>query len=260
MAETSAYWIPETDARFVPTAHVSGAWNPDEQHVAPAIGLLTHAIERDRDARRADDLRITRLAVDVLGVLRLEPVEIAVTVLRTGRTIELVEARLAQDGRTALIARAWLAAVFDTAAISGTAFPPVPARDALSAWDPGAVWPGGFVRSLEARRAQEGQGRGVTWLRPVVGVIDGREVSPTARIMAMIDVANGLMARVDPDVAIFPSLDFAAHLLREPEGEWVACDTTASFGPRGAGLTHSVLHDDRGPFGTLAQTLTVRPR
>jgi hypothetical protein len=32
-----------------------------------------------------------------------------------------------------------------------------------------------------------------------------------------------------------------------------------SFGPTGQGLTSSVLHDAEGPFGTMAQVLTVRP-
>ena len=37
-------------------------------------------------------------------------------------------------------------------------------------------------------------------------------------------------------------------------------DTTVSFGPDGLGLTRSVLHDAWGPFGTMSQILTVRPR
>ena len=34
--------------------------------------------------------------------------------------------------------------------------------------------------------------------------------------------------------------------------------TSLAFGPGGLGLTHSVLHDQAGPLGSLAQTLTVR--
>jgi hypothetical protein len=32
-----------------------------------------------------------------------------------------------------------------------------------------------------------------------------------------------------------------------------------SFGAVGLGLTSTVLHDEQGPVGTMAQLLTVRP-
>ncbi|HEY7660091.1 MAG TPA: thioesterase family protein, partial [Actinomycetota bacterium] len=32
-----------------------------------------------------------------------------------------------------------------------------------------------------------------------------------------------------------------------------------TFGPEGVGVTSSVLHDERGPFGTMSQLLTVGP-
>ena len=46
----------------------------------------------------------------------------------------------------------------------------------------------------------------------------------------------------------------------KPNPNGTGLDTTASFGPDGAGLTQSVLHDERGPFGAFSQTLTVRPK
>jgi hypothetical protein len=38
----------------------------------------------------------------------------------------------------------------------------------------------------------------------------------------------------------------------------VGLDTTVVFGPDGAGLTTSVLHDRTGPVGRSEQLLTVR--
>jgi hypothetical protein len=57
----------------------------------------------------------------------------------------------------------------------------------------------------------------------------------------------------------FPNVDLTAHLVRSPEPGWLGFDTTVTFGPTGHGLTSSVLHDEHGPVGTLAQSLTVRP-
>jgi hypothetical protein len=71
---------------------------------------------------------------------------------------------------------------------------------------------------------------------------------------------GGITPRVPPSDAYFPNLDLTAHLFRIPTAEWIGFDTTVSFGPLGHGLTHSVLHDEQGPFGTVQQTLTIRPR
>ena len=60
--------------RFTPTEHVAGAWNVAEQHIAPALGLLAHAVEQDRDARGAGELRISRLSYDILGTVPVDVV------------------------------------------------------------------------------------------------------------------------------------------------------------------------------------------
>ncbi|WP_345751530.1 thioesterase family protein [Microbacterium rhizophilus] len=255
-----AYYLPESASRFRPTQHVGGGWNPDEQHVAPGMGLLAHAIERDRDARRDDGLRLTRFSCEILGTMPLETVDVSVTVLRAGRTIELVEARLGQDGRTSLIARAWLAQAFDTARFAGTPLPTVPPLDEVPEWDATARWPGGFVASMEARRIEHEPGRATFWMRPRFGLIQGVPVSPVARLLGIVDLANGVTPRAASDDVVYPNLDLAAHLIRAPRGEWIGFDTTVSFGPDGAGVTMSVLHDEDGPVGTVTQGLTVRPR
>src|SRR3546814_10445180 len=61
------------DGRFMPTPHAGGAWNVAEQHVAPAIGLLVHAVEADHAARRADRLQVARLSCDIWGTMPIEP-------------------------------------------------------------------------------------------------------------------------------------------------------------------------------------------
>ncbi|MGO4776226.1 acyl-CoA thioesterase domain-containing protein [Lysobacter sp. 2RAB21] len=104
----AAYFERVDTKRFRATEHVGGGWNPAEQHVAPAFGLLAHAVEADRDARRSDGLRLARLSYDILGIIPIDVVDIEVAVLRPGRTIELVEARLSHAGRVALILRAWI--------------------------------------------------------------------------------------------------------------------------------------------------------
>lgn len=244
---------------FRPTEHVGGAWSTAEQHIAPALGLLAHAVETDRDRRRDDGLLLARLSYDILGTVPMEQVEVAVEVRRPGRTIELVEATLTHGGRAVVVLRAWLLQPGDTSAVAGTAQPAVPGPDVTPAWDPTTVWPGGFIASVDLRRAEQEPGRATFWVRPRVPLLD-EPVSATARAAGLVDIANGMTVRAAPADVAFPNVDLTAHLHRAPAGEWLGFDTTVTFGATGLGLTSTVLHDVDGPVGMLAQALTVRPR
>lgn len=259
--ENACYFEREGDDAFRATRYTEGAWNPAEQHIAPALGLIGHAIETDMMARRASDpLVISRVSYDILGVIPIGTMTVETSVLRPGRTIELVEARLSYDGRPVVLARAWLLKAFDTAAIAGTAFSPLPPLSDFEPHEFEGVWAGLCVRTLETRREQLGQGRARGWLRSPVALIGGETVSPTARTLGLLDFANGVTPRLGPEAALFPNVDLTVHLLRAPDGDWLGLDTSVTFDRGGIGLTHSILHDASGPLGSLAQSLTVRPR
>lgn len=254
-----AYFERVGECAFRATGHVSGAWNPDTQHIAPALGLLTHAVEADRDRRRADHLVLSRLSFDILGTVPVDVVEIRVEVIRPGRTIELVEATLSHAGRDAVLLRAWLLQTRDTTGLRGIALPAIAAPEDLPAWDPTTVWPGGFIASAEVRRHQVEPGRAAFWVRTPIPLIDDTAVSRLARAAGLLDIANGMTVRAHPREVAFPNVDLTVHLLAEPRGEWLGFDTAVCFGAGGTGFTSSVLHDVHGPIGTMTQALTVRP-
>ena len=256
----TAYFQRAGASAFRATSHVGGAWTTLEQHIAPALGLLVHAVERDRDARRSDGLLVGRLSFDILGTIPVELVDVAVRVVRPGRTVELVEATLSHGGRVAVLARAWLLQPGTTEHLAGSALPPIPPPGDMPPWDARTVWPGGFIASVEVRRRQLEPGRAASWVRTPLPLVAGEAVSVLASAAGLFDIANGLTVRVSPLDVAFPNLDLTAHLFRQPAGDWVGFDTTVSFGPRGLGLTSSVLHDADGPLGTMSQILTVRPK
>lgn len=260
MVTTPSYFRRLSATRFQPTELVIGAWSTTEQHIAPTIGLLTHLIEIDRDGRRDDELRIARLGCEILGVLTLDPVDVTVRAIRPGRTIELVEAELRQNGRVAVTLRSWLLQRTETSAFAGVALDPLPSFEDMPPHDFGGRWPGHFVGTVEARRAWLGAGRAQCWVRPRIPLLEDEPVSATARMMGIVDIANGLTPRAAPEEVFFPNVDLFASLLRDPEPGWVGLDIRASIGPDGGGITESVLHDEQGPMGTITQTLTVRPR
>lgn len=258
-AATGAYFERIGPTTFRATEHVGGGWDPTEQHIAPALGLLAHAMEADRASRGAPPLQLARVSYDILGTFAIGEVQISVSVLRPGRTIELLEARLSHGGRDAVIARGWFMQAYDTAALQGSAEHVVAGPDGHEPWDASELWPGGFIASLEARRTEYGPGRAMAWVRTGLELIAGEPVSPTARVLGLLDVMNGMAVRADNTAVAFPNLDLTAHVFREPTGDWLGLDTSVSFGATGMGLTHAVIHDDAGPVGVVAQALTVRP-
>ncbi|GAA2145348.1 thioesterase family protein [Nocardioides koreensis] len=254
-----SYFKRTGEHTFHATEHVSGAWDPDFQHIAPALGLLVHAVEGDRDRRRGDGLVLGRLSYDILGTVPVDGFEIRVDVVRPGRTIELVEARLSHHGRDAVLLRAWLLQARDTTHLGSSLLPPIAPPAEMTSWDPTTVWPGGFIASAEVRRDQVEPGRASFWVRTDVPLLEDEEASALAGAAGLFDIANGMTVLACPQDVAFPNIDLTAHLFAEPRGGWLGFDTTVSFGPGGLGLTSSVLHDVGGPIGTLSQALTVRP-
>jgi hypothetical protein len=206
-------------------------------------------------------MRMARLSYEILGLIPGGEVEIVTTTLRPGRTIELVQAELVAGGRVAIRATAWRMITSDTTAIAAFEDPRIPAPDACAPYDAASVWPGGFIASLQMRIADGHRaGSGTVWLHTGLPLTDRKDSSDVARLIGLVDTANGIAARVPPGKGsyAFPNLDLQIHMYRQPEGEWLGLDNEVSFGTDGIGLTSTVLHDRTGPFGRAEQILTLR--
>ena len=258
LAEGNFYYQALGGGRFRSTIHAQGAWNAHEQHMAPASGLMAEALERHEP--RAD-LRMARLSYEILGLIPGGEFQIETTTLRPGKTIELVQAELVAGGRTAIRGTAWRMVTSDTSGVAAVEDQMIPGPDECKPYDGSAVWPGGFIRSLEMRVAEGHRpGAGKVWLRTEHPLTDQADSGDTARLMGLVDTANGIAARVPPgkDSYAFPNLDLQIHMYRRPGGEWLGLDNAVSFGRDGIGLTSTVLHDRQGPFGRAEQILTLR--
>lgn len=232
----------------------------DEQHISPTMGLCVHELERQAPR----DLALSRLSVDILGPVRIEPVEVEVTVLRPGRTIELAEVVVTQAGRAVVRARAWRLSTQDTSAVAGGTGPTLPDPATATPWPMAELWPGGYIGSLDVRSVAAppsgpAPGRATAWVSTDVVLVEDEPVSDVAAFVALVDTANGIAVRRLPHEWMFPNVDLTLHLHRRPTGRWVGLDTSVVFGPDGTGLTSTVLHDLAGPVGRAEQILTVRP-
>lgn len=246
-------------AHYQSTDHAQGAWNPFEQHMAVATGLMAHELEQFFPR---DDLTIARLSLDILGVIYQGKTIVRTRFVRTGRTIELIESTLStfdKNGteRVSVIMQAWRFAISDTRAIAGTediSYSPLN----LPNWDGMNVWDSGYINSLKAKVAHHRAGKSLVWFDTDIKMVTGENTSDFVHLIGMVDTANGIAMRTSDKAWIFPSIDLQIHLYRLPTGRWLGLDTVQQIGEHGVGLTSSVLHDEHGAFGRAEQILTVR--
>lgn len=253
------YYQPTGENTYRSTIHAQGAWNPHEQHMAPATGVLAHAMENFQP--RAD-MRMARLSLDIHGIIHAGDFEIRTRMIRPGRTIELIEAEMVSAGRTCIVARGWRLKTIDSTAVAAAEDGSVVHPEELVPFEGMSPWPGGYIRGLEFRGADGHRpGKGVVWMRHGFEMVDGTKTSDLVRLLGMVDTANGVAPRVapGPDSWMFPNIDLQIHMHRAPEGQWLGIEAQQSYGTDGIGLTSAVLHDIHGPFGRSEQILTVRP-
>lgn len=269
-AETAAAEATAVDAqsyyrhlggnRYTSTVHAQGAWNEHEQHMAPVTGIMVHALEQFQPR---SDMRLVRLNFDILGLIPAGDFSIETTLLRPGKTIELLQAELVAGGRVAVRATAWRLQRGDSSAVEACEDKALEPLEQAVPWTGLNTWPGGFIKTIEGRSLPgHRKGHGRAWLHSPYTMLDGGEHSSAlVRLLGLADSANGVAARVTPEPGsfMFPNVDLSLHIYREPVGEWLGLDSTVTFAGDGVGLTSSVLHDARGPFGRSEQILTLRP-
>ncbi|MGP9528225.1 MULTISPECIES: thioesterase family protein [Micrococcaceae] len=260
LAKGDYYFESLGQGRYRSSLHAQGAWNEHEQHMAPASGILAYELE---NFQPRDDMRIARLSFEIHGLIHAGEFEITTRMVRPGRTIELIEAEMTAKGRTSIVARAWRVIKGDSSQVAGIEDATIPGPDECEVQQVSQRWPGGYIRSLEMRAGKDWRlGKGIAWLRTKYALVDSADASDMARLVGLIDTANGVAPRVEPSEGtwVYPNLDLQIHMYRQPEGSWLGLEVQQSFGADGIGLTSTVLHDLTGPFGRAEQILTVRSR
>ncbi|PQZ93649.1 thioesterase [Arthrobacter sp. MYb227] len=253
------YYQPLGNGHYRSTVHAQGAWNPHEQHMAPATGILVHEMEKFQPR---EEMRMARISLDIHGIIHAGDFEIKTRMIRPGRTIELIEGEMISQGRTCVVARGWRLKTSDSTAVAALEDTEVTHPEELVAFEGMTPWPGGYIRGLEFRGANGHRpGKGVVWMRNHFEMVQGIQSPDFVRLMGMVDTANGVAPRVAPGPGswMFPNVDLQIHMYRAPVGEWLGIEAQQTYGTDGIGLTSAVLHDINGPFGRTEQILTVRP-
>ncbi|WP_200174988.1 thioesterase family protein [Tomitella cavernea] len=252
--------------RFAATDYTRSVWSTEMQHGSPPAALLVRAMERGHPREGA---RLARVTVELLGPVPVTECRVRSRVLRPGRSIELLEARMdapMPDGsaRTVASARAWRMATEDTAMVQRAT------DDRYPAGRPSADSGFGFfgahevVTFLDAVEWQwtslagdEEPGR--VRVRGKVALVAGEEPTPLERMFCVIDAANGVGATLDPREWTFLNTEMSVHIHRVP-GVGLGIAAESSVGPDGVGMCTAVIHDEAGPVARTAQSLLVRRR
>ncbi|MEU1518499.1 thioesterase family protein [Streptomyces sp. NPDC005811] len=263
MTEAEAFYEREGQDRFLPTPSTRGPWDADSQHAGPPAALLGLAVEQRPGAR--PDLRVARLTYEIMRPVPIRPLTVAVRVLRSGRSTELVEAVLTPDGGadvmrvTALLLKT---APHSVPEVSPGPQVPGPASAPAKPFFP-VPWDRGYHTAMEVRFAAGSflePGPAQAWMRMRVPLVAGEEIAPLSRVLIAADSGNGVSAELDFHRYLFINADLTVGVHRHPEGEWVCLDARTMVDAAGIGLAESALHDEKGPLGRSTQSLYVAPR
>jgi hypothetical protein len=210
-------------------------------------------------------MAVSRLTVELVRPVPVEPLTVAVRTTRPGRKVQLVEATLSAGD--VVVARATglrirRATVELPEGIDVDEAPDLPPPDELPPTPFTGDWAGFHNQGADLRYTEPRQaGPAKVWIRlKDVRVVPDEEPSPLQRVAAVADFGNGVSSVVDFGGLLFINPDLTVYLDREPVGEWVLLDAVSRLRGTGRGLAESHLFDRRGRIGTSLQSLLVEPR
>jgi hypothetical protein len=265
-----ALYVRDGDG-FVGQPSTVGGWNEGQQSGGAVLALLGHLLE---DVPALAPMSLSRLTVDLFRPVPIgRPMVVDVDVVREGAKIQLVDFAVTIDGTEHARARALRVRDADLRSLgalpsSTTAEHPaasLPGPDALGGMHEleHAYLSGFLLQGVEVRRTTEPVGglHGL-WIRfRASAVVAGEPIRATSRATMPLDCVNliglDISARL-PITGLNP--DVSAHLVRPPEGEWVALTGNTWFAHEiGHGVSAATLSDGRGPFGITSTSQLIQP-
>lgn len=248
--------------RYDATESTVGPWDPGLQHGGPIAALLATRME---SAAAIAHGRVAQLSLEFFSPVPRAPLDVTASCLRPGKKISLWQAAGSHAGRTVVTASAWILATREGRSpmkhLLDTPPPPLPATPITSYFE--SVPRFGYGDALEWRFSEgrfDAMGPAAVWTRLRVPIVAGEELSPLARVLAMVDSANGISAELDPTEYLFVPVNLTVALARHPHGEWTGMRATTSLSDDGVGVTRAHLYDERGSIGEALQALYVEKR
>lgn len=262
MSEHEAFYVPIDKDSFESTGATTSPWDESLQHGGPPAALLARAVE---SVRPDPAMPIARITIDILGGIVQGRIRTEAIVVRPGKRIELVEARLFAEDRLAVTATAWRmrADTGSTQRFTTTTDLPAVPEERPQPYFSGVSPDWGYGRAIDWRfveGAYDALGPASVWTRPRIPLVAGETTSPTQRLLVVADSTNGLSAEVPFSGWLFIPPTMTATIQRTPRGEWLFLSAATTIGPDGIGLAAGTAFDQDGFVASIAQPLLVTPR
>jgi hypothetical protein len=250
----SFLYEPLESGAFRPSELTRGPWVPDAQHGGAPAALIGRALEHP-------EMRLARVTYELVRPVPLSDLSLETEILRPGKRVQLVEARL-RAGDDLAVRAVGLRLRRGEAPAGGEHVPlPPPPGEARARF--GAQTLSFATEAMDIRFVHghyEQPGPATAWVRLTVPVVAGEGASGVQRALAAADFGNGFSAILDWDRWAFINPDLTVYLERDPVGEWIALDSQTRLQPDGTGLAESVLFDETGRVGRAVQGLLIQPR
>lgn len=255
-----AFYRADAPGRYIPTEATTSPWDFSCQHGGPPAALAAHCID---SVSGGQDRRLARISVEFLGAIPRRPMDVAVTVIRPGRRVQLSEAVLSVDGRDVVLARAW-----HIATSSGSPPPPPEVlREDVPDEQPQQYFAGltdwGYGQAIDWRFTAgsfDEPGPATVWTRLRIPFIAGESTTGLQRALVVADAANGLSGELPLRSWWFIPPGISVAFIRHPAGEWVRLAARTRRTADGIGLTSGQLGDRDGYVGDVAQPLMISSR
>lgn len=264
-------FVVDGDA-LIPSELTRGGWSDEAQHGSPPAGIMARAIER---VPTAGPMQVVRFTIDLFREVPLAPLRIETEVIRDGRRIQVVEARLFHDDRELGRATALKIRVAEQGGdeLRGTrGEDPLPTErhpEDLPLLDLRSFFGGDetllrfHTDAIEIRSSEDSFVRpvvGESWFRLKVDLVEGETVTPLQRAAIMSDLSNGNSQALDPKRWLYVNPDTTLYLHRLPDGEWVGMRSWVDQVSTGIGVNESAVYDLKGRFGHINQAQLIERR
>lgn len=241
---------------LMPTDVARSLWSEDQMHGVAVSGALSRAIEQRVHEEGRGDLRPARYTLDMFRPASMEPLTVETQVVREGRRICLVDARLVQDGETRARASAiWLLPTDDPAGqvwSPDEAPVPPPLELAPVATGPHIPWFASEAPWSQDFADHQNAGRKTTWQHGVP-VVPDEDPSPFTAVASIAD-ATTMVCNWGTEGVQHINTDITLSLSRLPRSAEVGLQGLGWSGAEGLAVGTATVFDRDGVIGTSMVT------
>lgn len=261
-------------APYVPTAQpgvyrstelANAGWYEQGQHGGAVAALIAGHIAA---IPTLVPMQETRFTLDLFRVIPIVPLKVEAEVIREGKRIQVIEARVEADGIElcrAKIQRLRLADVGLPADVTeeepDMTLPASLRTQEMSGWGHGppdkVMFHRHMVEVKEVSGGYDQPGPGSLWMRVTRPIIEGSPIIALQRLLVLADFCNGVSRPMVEPGWLFMNPDLTVNINRLPSDEWVGLQARSHYSETGQGLATGTLWDEHHYLGQSIQTLFI---